>query len=383
MLITGNLEEVSLYFHFPFCHRKCPYCHFYVLTERKNLKELFLKGLEKEWELKKDLLLGKTIASIYFGGGTPSRLSINELKTIISWIDSANLKKSDRFEFTLEANPEDLTLEYIKELSLLNINRLSIGVQSFDDELLKKLDRTHDSKKAIEAILLASSNGIKNISIDLMYDIPYQTLNSFTSSLQIVENLPITHLSLYNLTFEENTLFFRQKEKLKPHLPSEKTSLNMLLKAVTLLEKMNLKRYEISAFAKEGKLSYHNMGYWQGRTFFGFGPSAFSYHQGVRFKNISNLQQYYKLCMETKDPLDFQEKLEPENRQKELFAVQLRILSGICKKSFEEKNSPLFPSLTQSLKELQTDGLINFIDGKYQLSEKGLLFYDTVAERII
>lgn len=371
---------LSLYFHIPFCTRKCPYCHFFVLKDDQAKRKEFLTSLKKEWDLKKGLIKDP-IASIYFGGGTPSKLTIEELQEIFSWFSDLHLEKN--CEITLEANPEDLSKEYIQGLLDLKINRLSIGIQTLDDTLLSSLKRTHDAQMAKKAIILANSLGFDNISIDLMYDLPNQSLSSFSKTLEELNSLPITHLSLYNLIFEKNSLFYKKKKQILPLLPSQDDSLAMIHLAEKTLDKMGLKRYEISAFAKDNKISIHNTGYWTARPFIGYGPSAFSYLEGARIKNIENLSKYSSLLNENKDPIEFEEKLSLEEKQKELFAVELRMFKGILLSEFEQKHGKLFPTLKKSIKELINDKLIEHNEGIYQLSQRGVLFYDTVGQMLI
>lgn len=372
---------ISLYFHIPFCTRKCPYCHFFVLRDNQDQIRAFIDSLKKEWNLKLSLFKNTPITSIYFGGGTPSKLKKNELNEIFSLFDPLILEKD--CEITFELNPEDVTEEYLSHLKSLKINRLSLGVQSFDDAQLGTISRTHDASIAKKAIALAEDVGFTNISIDLMYDLPHQTLKSFEKTLREVKSLPIQHISLYNLIFEQESAFFRKKEKLIPLLPKEEESSKMLELAIEYLQEYGFSRYEISAFAKENNISKHNTGYWQARPFIGFGPSAFSYWNHSRIKNIANLKKYHDLLNLGKEPVEFTETLDPESRQKELFAVELRMFKGVNLPSFEKKEGKLFPSLKKSINELIEEGLLDKKINTYSLSERGKLFYDTVGERII
>jgi len=371
---------VSLYFHIPFCTRKCPYCHFFVVKEDKENKKLFLHALKKEWLAKKSLVT-KPIVSIYFGGGTPSKLSISDWQSIFSWF--SDLPLTHDCEITVEANPEDLTKEYLEGLLSCGVNRLSIGVQSLDEELLTSLKRSHDAKKAKEAICLTKEVGFSNVSIDLMYDLPNQTLSSFERTLKELKALPFTHLSLYNLIFEQESLFHRKKKEILPLLPKESDSLAMHKLAVSSLEEMDLQQYEISAFAKNGKISVHNTGYWTARPFLGFGPSAFSYWENSRTKNISNLKKYCSMLDNGDLPQDFTETLSPDDRQKELLAVELRLFKGVDIPGFEKRQGVLCDSLKQSIKNLLNEGLVNLDLDVLKLSSKGRLFYDTVGEMIV
>ncbi|MFA6118765.1 MAG: radical SAM family heme chaperone HemW [Parachlamydiales bacterium] len=372
MPITGN--DLSLYFHVPFCIKKCPYCHFYSIFYKDEFEKAYIEAIKLHINLYKEVISSKNIVSIYFGGGTPSLLSIKGLNEILKQIPF------DKSEITIEINPEDITEEKISAYKSLGINRVSIGAQSFDDDLLKVLQRRHDSKKSKKVIDLFYNHGIKNISIDLMYDIMYQDLLSWKKTLAETANLPITHISLYNLTFEENTLFYKNKENLSKFLPDENLSLSLLNSAIEEFEKMGFERYEISAFAKNNLSSVHNLGYWQGRDFLGFGPSAFSYFESKRFRNICNLKKYLELLKDSLSPIDFEEKLLYPDNINELLAINLRIIKGVDINDFEKKFGKI-PQETISI--LKKSSLVEFQNNFIKMNKNGLLFYDTLASEII
>ncbi len=354
--------EIGLYFHIPFCRRKCPYCHFYVIPHQKNFQETLLEALKLEWNLYAPLIRGRKIVSVYFGGGTPALLGPEPIGEILSWIGPP----ADA-EITLEANPED-----VSSFAEVGINRVSFGVQSFDNDLLKLLGRDHTADQANKGII-RTAKAIPNLTIDLMYEIPGQTLSSWEQTLDEVPSLPITHLSLYNLTFEPQTVFFKKKSQLTPLLPNPEESLKMLDLAVTRLEKAGLQRYEISAFAKPGFESRHNTGYWLGREFFGFGPSAFSYREGKRYRNFADLRKYALALQEGKSPVDFEETLSPLASLHERLAIQLRMLEGVDMREYPVENYQL----------LEDKGWIVREGNRARLTHQGLLFYDSVAEEII
>ena len=372
-------KQISLYIHVPFCTKKCPYCHFFVQPNSQDSQKVFLSSLKREWDLRSPLLAGKEIVSIYFGGGTPSLLPAQEIENILSFIPNI----SPSCEITLEANPENVTLASMQAFVKAGINRVSVGVQSFDDTLLRTLGRTHDSSKAKEALNDIKDAGIADLSIDLMYELPHQTLKSWEKSLLEVKNLPITHLSLYNLVFEPGTSFYKKSKLLSPTLPSEEESLQMLNLAVSHLESLGLKRYEISAFARPGYTSLHNTGYWTGRPFLGLGPSAFSYWEGRRFRNIPHLKKYEEALLLGKLPEDFEESLSFEAKQKELLAVELRLLQGVDLSLFQQKTGILSSSLRDSIQNLLEKNWLSKKDSRLFLSEEGMLFYDSVASELI
>lgn len=352
--------KFSIYIHIPFCSKKCPYCHFYVVKENERLKALYLEAIRQEIAMRSPFK--KELVSLYFGGGTPSLFSPDEIASIIDI--------PPHVEVTLEANPEDVSLEKMRAYRDLGINRISLGIQSFDETLLTLLGRGHLAKMGFEAIETTFRAGFDNISIDLMYDLPGQTLESFEKSLLIASSLPISHLSLYNLTIEPHTSFFKREKELRTTMPDESLSLKLLQMAVKHLESAGLKRYEISAF---GKKSIHNSGYWEGRPFLGFGPSAYSDWDQSRFQNSPNIIDYAKKIQNGEFPITFSEKLSFEARQRELLAIGLRLLEGVIYNGCAEKE----------VAHLISQNLLEYHMGRLRLTDQGALLYDTVAEEII
>lgn len=358
---------ISLYFHIPFCTKKCPYCHFYVIPNRLSHHKLLSDSIALEWQQQLPLLEGKTITSIYFGGGTPSLFTgIGEILE--------RIPKAPDCEITIEANPEESSLELFQKFRSMGINRLSLGVQSLDDRSLQTLERIHSAEKARQAIFNAQKAGFTNVSIDLMYDLPGQTEESWRYTLDQLPHLPIHHLSLYNLTIEPHTAFHKRKVE----TPTGDLSLRFLSAALEKLESLGLKRYEISAFAIPGHESRHNLGYWTARPFLGFGPSAFSYWNGERFRNIANINRYARLLAEGQSPVDFRERLPYPADINELLAVRIRLTEGANLDDFE-----LCDQTKASIEKLRQLGLVKQNGPQIQLTERGTLFYDTVASEII
>lgn len=366
---------ISLYFHIPFCSKKCPYCHFYVIPNNPSHHQILEEGLFLEWDLQKKHLEGKTVASIYFGGGTPSLFAPHGIEKILKKIKDSDLLFAPSCEITIEVNPEDGKESLFTSLLEIGINRLSLGIQSLDDRSLETLERVHSAKKAKSAIFAAANAGFKNISIDLMYDLPDQTEASWNYTLSQLPSLPIQHLSLYNLTIEPHTSFFKRRKTLS--FPGQETSLQFLSSAVNTMEKMGLQRYEISAFAAKGFESCHNLGYWTGRPFLGFGPSACSFWEGERFRNVANLQRYTRALKQGNSPIDYRETLPYPQNLKELFAVRLRLLEGV------ELNTKFPQEMLDSIQRLIEENFLVQNGSHIRLTEKGILFHDTVASEII
>ncbi|MBS0652546.1 MAG: radical SAM family heme chaperone HemW [Verrucomicrobia bacterium] len=380
---SENLQDVSLYFHVPFCSKKCPYCHFFVLPDKDFFKEQFLASIAQEWKLRLPQLIGKRIVSIYFGGGTPSRLSPQQLLSILGPVLNSGVEIDPNCEITLEANPEDASLSLLSDFRSLGVNRLSLGIQSLDDGQLHVLERQHSSQRGIDAIMAAERAGFNNISIDLMYDLPHQTLASWKSTLDRLKQLPITHLSLYNLTFEPHTGFFKRKKELTPHLPNDEQSLRLLQEAIEAIENAGLDRYEISAFARPGMHSRHNTGYWTARPFLGFGPSAFSYWEGKRFRNIAHLNRYAEALANGAFPIDFEERLAYPQSLYELLAVRIRLKEGVDMALFEKSHGTLPKEFVDRLQSLEERGWLKRAGEVCSLTDAGMLFYDSVATELI
>jgi len=372
-LVIDNNLDISLYFHIPFCTKKCPYCHFYVIPNQARHRALLRDGFALEWAMQKELLEGTDarIVSIYFGGGTPTLFEVDAIGAILEWCGPLPAD----CEITIEANPEDASPALFESLRKVGINRISFGVQSLDDRSLAILERAHSAIQAKKAIESAASMGLSNISIDLMYDLPDQTESSWRYTLNQLRDLPIQHLSLYNLTIEPHTSFYKRKNSLL--LPKPETSLRLLSEAVATLETLGLARYEISAFAKPGYQSKHNMGYWTFRPFLGFGPSAFSYWCGERFQNVPNLHRYIGALKEKRSPVHFRETLPYPHNLREQIAVGLRLKQG-CP---IPENTP--QDTKDVLNRLKQEGLLRQKEENIFLTDRGQLLYDSVATEII
>lgn len=377
MLMNGK-NDISIYIHIPFCSQKCPYCHFYSIPYKAAYQQQLIHGLQIEWSNYKEIFKNKNIVSIYLGGGTPILLGPDGVEQILSLFDINN-----DIEITLEANPSDISSNEIKSLSKIGINRLSIGIQALSDSLLNILGRTHNSQTAIDAIHTAYDNGISNISIDLMYDIPDQTLKQWETTLKAATNLPIKHISIYNLTLEPHTVFFKKRQKLESLMPNDDTSLKMFQLMQKILLEAGFSQYEISAFAKKQHYSIHNIGYWTGRPFIGLGPSAFSYWEGKRFRNKANLHYYYQNLKNNNSAIDFEEKLPLDDHIREMFIIQLRLIKGFSIDKFKKKEGKLPSSLFQTIQKLIKQGFLESKNGNIKLTDNGILFYDTIATEII
>ncbi len=397
--MSGNIisreEDVqnsqSIYIHIPFCSKKCPYCHFYVikdaLNERSELqKEALLASLIGElYLIKESLSPSKKIVSIYWGGGTPSLFGPKRIEKFHKKLyDLFPLTISQDIEITLEINPDSASKTLLEEYREAGINRISMGAQSFDDTELSMLGRTHTGERTRQTIEWSQGAGLKNISIDLMYDLPSQTLEMWESNLQTAFSLPITHLSLYNLTIEPKTQFFRIREELEKRRPSDEISREMYLVAQKVAREKQFEQYEISAFAKPNYQSRHNVGYWTGREFYGFGPSAYSFMKGIRFSNSTNINRYMKTIESGLLEHDNIDEVTPEKRIRELFCVGLRLFAGVSLNHLISQYAEfLAADFYTALNDLIDMRYIVKNEDRYLLTEEGRLVYDTVASCLI
>ena len=342
-----------------------------------------MPALLKEWAMRLPQLQGKRIVSIYFGGGTPTKLAPADYAHLLQIIRSSGLDIAADCEITLEANPEDVDLPLMRAFALLGINRVSLGVQSLLDEDLIVLGRTHTANCSLSAISAVRAAGISNISIDLMFELPRQGVSTWKKVLNALHAVPVTHLSLYNLTYEPHTFFFKKRAHHAPLLPSEEERLQMLQMAVQAFEEMGFARYEISAFAKPGAESRHNKGYWTGRPFLGFGPSAFSHWEGARFSNVAHFNHYLTSLEQGKLPTGFTEQLAYPSNLQELLAVRLRLVEGVDLVPFAVTYGAMPEAVEVALHKLVDKGWIHKEGTRIRLTAAGQLFYDSVAAEII
>lgn len=301
--------KAGLYFHIPFCVKKCNYCDFYSVTKLNNI-DLFVNYLLKELEIFQEQNKDKIqVDTIFFGGGTPSLLKPSHFEKIFNKIHSVfHIQNSS--EITIEANPGTIDIKYLADYQKFGINRISFGVQSFNDKELKFINRIHSSNEAIRAIEYARKFGYENISIDLIFGIPVQSLASWKANLEKIKELEIEHLSIYNLIFEENTPLYDKLVTGKIQRLDEGIEEEMYIESVDYLEANGFEQYELSNFAKKGYECNHNIKYWTHQPYFGFGPSAHSYKNRLRYWNYRNLDLYYKKIDNNNLPIEDSEVID-------------------------------------------------------------------------
>ncbi|MFM7858920.1 MAG: radical SAM family heme chaperone HemW [Flammeovirgaceae bacterium] len=364
----------GLYFHIPFCKQACHYCDFHFSTNRTLVNEM-VNALAKEMALQKSYLGGEALETIYFGGGTPSLLSKNDVEQLVEM--ARNMFPVDNnVEITFEANPDDLTLKKLEELKSAGINRLSIGIQSFNDTVLKFFNRAHTVAQAEASVRNAQVTGFNNISVDLIYGIPGQTLDELKNDVSKFLQLNPQHISAYALTIEKNTVFGHRLKNGEFSTISEDSSAEQF---EYLMKEFNLAgygQYEISNFCKPGFQSKHNTSYWQQKKYLGVGPSAHSYDGNSRQWNVSNNHLYLKSLLNDRVPFE-REVLTHSNQINEYFFTTLRTSWGTDLKYLKTRFG-FVPHLPK-IDVMQQQGLIVVENEVISLTQKGKLLADKIA----
>jgi oxygen-independent coproporphyrinogen-3 oxidase len=350
----------GIYIHVPFCYTRCSYCDFYKTTDQQ-FKDEYIKALCKEIDHKASFLLKETIETIYFGGGTPSTLQVQELSFILNKL--ANYIAVDRVkEFTLEVNPDDVNDEYIGGVVDLGVNRLSMGIQSFFDSHLRQMNRRHNAQQAHDAINIAKQNGIDNMSIDLIYGLPYMQFDEWKQNVQFAIESQVQHISAYHLTIEKGTLYYDYLRKGKLREVPEEASVQQFDYLVNALEKAGFSNYEISNFALPGFESKHNSNYWTGQKYLGLGPSAHSFDGCKRSWNVRDIQKYIKAL--AKGERFYEEELLNEaDRYNELVMLGLRTSKGFKIELVEPFNKDIVTFFNNELKLQLKNNNVLLADG--------------------
>ena len=365
----------GIYIHIPFCKQSCYYCNFHFSTSTKNKDEV-LDAIENEIK-QKGQTTNEAISTIYFGGGTPSILDVNEINSIINRIHKEFNVESEA-EITIEANPDDLNKEKIINLSLTEINRLSIGVQSFIDKELKIMNRAHDSKKALNSIEI-SKKYFNNISIDLMYGVPESTLESWTYNLDTVSQFDINHISSYALTLEPKTALESFVRKLVVEMPEEELVYDQYNLINKKLEPLGFINYEVCSFAKENFFSKNNSAYWLRKKYIGIGPSAHSFDGKSRSWNISNNKKYIDQIKKGKSFYK-KEKLSKVDQYNEYVMTGFRTIWGVSANFIENNfNSKFKNYFTNRIQKHIEQKNIIVKDDIYTTTNEGRFLADGIS----
>ena len=357
-----------LYVHIPFCPKVCPYCSFYKEASDRNKTQSFLDAVLAEAEMESDGLQPWTI---FFGGGTPSALSTSQLQYLIGGLRE-RLDFSQVREFTLEMNPATVSLEKAKALLALGVNRVSMGVQSWDEELLKTLGRVHSGPQARRSYEILREAGVPNVNLDLIFGIPGQTPAQWLFSIQQTLALEPDHISAYCLTYEEDTEFFERFRRGEFATGTERDAA-FFETAMDAFESAGYGQYEISNYAKPDRECLHNLGYWRASDYAGLGPSAVSTRDGWRRKNLPDTEAYTRRMLDGEDRFETLERLGAESSRLEKLSLGLRTREGI---------SPDFLD-AEKLKNLVAHGFAQLTNGRLSLSREGRLLADQIATELL
>ena len=380
-MTTKDREEIlSIYLHIPFCRKKCWYCNFYSVPLKEELQRSYVGALcrEIDYYSKSHLTRGKKVETIYLGGGTPSLPSLKEVDQILNKCLSA-FHISTEPEITLEANPESLSRQKLIAYKNSGCNRLSLGVQSFNNHELQLLGRLHTVEQAIQSYHFATEAGFANMNIDLMGGIPHQTEKSLLNSLRMVEKLSPDHISFYLLELKEPA-----PSSLIELLPKEEAVERLYWTAADFLADVGYQHYEISNFAQPGKAARHNLRYWKDKPYLGLGPSAHSYTLKKRFWNVSDVEGYIKLIDQHQRAVADQEEVTPARRIEEALILGLRCLQGIELTSFYQRYGVnILSRYGEVLKSLKENSLVETTDHYLRLTRRGVLLSNEVFQQFI
>lgn len=371
----------GIYIHIPFCKRRCIYCDFFSTTQSEKKAE-YVHALCQELEMRKDYLGSEEIETIYLGGGTPSQLSQEELEEIFLYIYKV-YQVRPQAEITLEANPDDLTQEYVSMLRKLPFNRISMGIQTFQEETLKLLHRRHTARQTIEAFRRCREAGFQNISIDLMYGLPGETLDTWKQDLQQAIDLQPEHISAYHLIYEEGTTLWNLREENKVQEAEEELSLALFKTLIDKLTKAGYEHYEISNFCMPGLHSRHNSSYWTGKKYLGCGPSAHSYNGVSRQWNISSLDKYIEGIRANQPEFEIEE-LDLNTRYNDFVLTTIRTCWGMPLSQLRTiYGETLYNYCLRMAKPHLEQGVLEIVGETLKLTPQGIFISDGIMSDLM
>ncbi|MBS5968048.1 MAG: oxygen-independent coproporphyrinogen III oxidase [Clostridium perfringens] len=365
------MDKISLYIHIPFCAQKCLYCDFPSFARKDHLRKAYIEALNKEIISLREKHNNLEINTIFIGGGTPSVLEANELEFLLKEVAKLNMAKD--IEYSMECNPGNLTEEKLEVMKKYGVNRISMGLQAKQDNLLKGLGRIHNYKTFKENFLLAKKVGFNNINVDLMFGLPNQSLNEWEETLREIISLEPAHISAYSLIIEEGTAFYNLYENDKLKLPTEEEERKMYHLAKKILEENGFNQYEISNYAKEGKECRHNLAYWNMDNWIGVGSAAASYINGKRIKNISSVEKYINSIKDKGEAVEEIINNSKNDNMEEFMFMGLRKMNGIDENEFKNRFSMNINDVYgEILNKYIGEGLLIRESGRIFLSEKGI-----------
>jgi len=377
-----NKTSLGIYIHVPFCRSKCQYCDFYSLANKDDrLMDGYLDATCAHIKEAGALAPGYKVDTIYFGGGTPSFFGADGIAMILTCI-RRNFDVDTNAEISMECNPDSVSDRFLGRMRAEGFNRMSLGIQTDDDDTLKKLGRPHTYAQAAAAFHRIRKAGFRNISVDLMYGLPGQTLRAWQDTLEHVLTLNPEHISCYGLKIEEGTPFFQYQDVL--NLPDDDTQADMYLAAVEILKSHGFRQYEISNFARKGLYSRHNMKYWTGGEYLGFGPSASSDFAGKRFTLCRDVQGYIQGIRKGGEIIDEVQEIPMRERAGEYVMLRLRTVSGIDPEEYEHMFLLPFAPLEEILEKHRSLGYTNRAEGgRWNLTPKGFLISNSIISDLL
>ncbi|EOU2013165.1 oxygen-independent coproporphyrinogen III oxidase [Clostridium perfringens] len=365
------MDKISLYIHIPFCAQKCLYCDFPSFARKDYLRKAYIEALNKEIISLREKYNNIEINTIFIGGGTPSVLEADELECLLKEVAKLNMAKD--VEYSMECNPGNLTEEKLEVMKKYGVNRISMGLQAKQDNLLKGLGRIHNYKTFKENFLLAKKVGFNNINVDLMFGLPNQRLNEWEETLREIISLEPAHISAYSLIIEEGTAFYNLYENDKLKLPTEEEERKMYHLAKKILEENGFNQYEISNYAKEGKECRHNLAYWNMDNWIGVGSASASYMDGKRIKNISSVEEYINSINEKGEAIEEIINNSKNDNMEEFMFMGLRKINGIDENEFKNRFSMNINNVYgEIINKYIDEGLLIRESGRIFLSEKGI-----------
>ena len=383
-ILTKRLNKTSLglYIHVPFCRSKCQYCDFYSLACKDDkLMDGYLDAVCAHIKEAGALAPGYKVDTIYFGGGTPSFYGSDGLATILATI-RRNFDVDVNAEITMECNPDSVNDRMLHRMRAEGVNRISLGIQTDDDAILQKLGRPHNYDQAVTAVERIRRAGFKNLSLDLMYGLPGQTLDSWEKTLRRVLSLNPEHMSCYGLKVEERTPLYQYKDICG--IPDDDTQADMYLAAVDILRSKGFRQYEISNFARKGLVSKHNLKYWMGGEYLGFGPDASSDFGGKRFTIVRDLLAYLDGIKNGGRVLEDVQEIPPRERAGEYLMTRLRTTAGIDPNEYEKQYLLPFQPLEEILQRYAGQNLaVHAADGTWHLTPKGFLVSNSIISDLL
>lgn len=365
-------EKLGIYVHIPFCVKKCNYCDFYSIRWDEKLEKTFVECAVKEIKMYKEYGEKYSVDTIYIGGGTPSIIKDNSIYLIINEIYKS-FKVDDNTELSIEANPKNINKEKLENYRGFNINRISIGIQSLNDTVLKTIGRIHDKEDAIKSIMIAQDLGFTNINSDIMFNIPGQTISNVLSTISKIIELEVPHISFYSLKVEENTPFFYMVNNNQIKMPEEAIEREMYYAGRGEMGKNNIYQYEISNFAKIGYECKHNIKYWMHEPYIGIGPAAHSYINECRYNNIANINKYFKCILNDEQAIINKETIDYKEKMFEYIILRLRMKQGFYLSDFNKTfKVDFFDIYKDILKELLDFKLIEISKDNIRLTQRGI-----------